>query len=649
MLNQKGPFPTRRLRLFCLAAIVCLACGANGLAQNATTGARPNILWLTAEDIGTELDCYDDSYAKTPCIDRLADRGMRYLTAWSNAPVCAPARSTLISGMYPPSLGSHHMRSLIRMPDEMQMYPCYLREAGYYCSNNSKQDYNLELTGEVWDESSRNAHWKNRQPGQPFFAIFNVTSSHESKVSKPQVELVHDPDLAPLPAYHPDTPEIRRDWAQFYSNATAMDQQIGQRLDEIEEAGLTEDTIVFFYGDHGAGLPRHKRFAFDSGLRVGLLVYVPEIFRELAPADYSAGATSQRLAGFVDLGPTALSLAGVKPPGHMQGHALMGKYEASAQPYLYGFRGRTDERYDNVRTVRDERYVYIRHYMPYRPYGQHVEVMFNSRTAQVWKKLFDDGKLPPHQAAFWKTKPSEELYDLQEDPHEVRNLADAPEHEAVLQRMREALRQWQLEIRDVGLLPEGEMHQRSAGGAPYSMGNDKTLFDVETILATADLATNGRSDGVGKLKKCLASPDIAVRYWGAVGLLCRGKPAVDAANAELRKAIEDNSPCVRLVAAESLARYGDASDRESSLDALCNIAREETNGYAVLEAVNALEYVCVDLLQQGLDPASLIGRIKSIDPDRDYVPESPLNKKLVAWPQRVLAHIEQILAPESMP
>lgn len=606
---------------------------------------RPNILWLTAEDIGTELGCYGDEYARTPCINQLSTRGLRYLNAWSNAPVCAPARSTLISGMYPPSLGSHHMRSLVRMPDGMRMYPCYLRDAGYYCTNNSKQDYNLELTGEVWDESSRNAHWNNRQAGQSFFAIFNITSSHEGKVNNPQTELVHDPDRAPLPAYHPDTPETRQDWAQFYSNATAMDREIGQRLDEIEAAGLVDDTIVFFYGDHGAGLPRHKRFAFDSGLRVGLLVYIPEKFRDLAPADYGTGKISRRLASFVDLGPTALSLAGVKPPEHMQGHALMGKYETPAQPYLYGFRGRTDERYDNVRTVRDGRYAYIRHFMPYRPYGQHVEVMFNSRTAQEWKRRFDEGKLLPHQAAFWMTKPAEEFYDLHEDPDEVHNLVDSPEHQSRLARMRQALRQWQLGIRDVGLLPEGELHRRSEGSTPYTMGHDPDQYDVETILDAAELATNGQAGGIDKLKEALASSDVAVRYWGTVGMLCRGRPAVEVSKTELRKALRDDSPCVRLVAAEALARYGESSDREPALDALCSIANQETNGYAVLEAVNALEYVCVDLVQQGVDPQSLAGRIKKIDPNRNYLPESRLNGKLIAWPQRVLSHIEEILTP----
>jgi uncharacterized sulfatase len=331
----------------------------------------------------------------------------------------------------------------------------------------------------------------------------------------------------------------------------------------------------------------------------------------------------------------------------MQGHAMMGEYAATAPPYLYGFRGRTDERYDNVRTVRDERYIYIRHYMPYRPYGQHVEVMFNSRTTQAWKRLFDEGKLPPHQAAFWRTKPSEELYDLNDDPDEVRNLVDSSKHKAVLQRMRRALREWQIEIRDVGLLPEGELHRRSAGSTPYQLGHDETRYDLEAVLAAADLATNGETSGVALLKKSLASSDSAVRYWAAIGLLCRGKPAVDAAQAELRKAIDDDSPSVRIAAAESLARYGSLSHRQPALDTLCRIAQQETNGYAALGAVNALEYVIVDLIAQGADPQALADRLKAIEPDRDYFPESRLNKKLVAWPQRILAHIGVILTQET--
>ncbi len=627
----------------CLAGGSGLLVGTKGWSVPADKGARPNILWLTCEDTGTELGCYGDDYAVTPNIDRFATKGLRYKYAWSTAPVCAPARSTLISGMYPPSLGSHHMRSLTHMPKDMRMYPCYLRDAGYYCTNNSKRDYNLAETGEVWDESSKSAHWKNRAPGQPFFAIFNSTASHEGKVTNPQVELIHDPGKVPVPAYHPDTPEVRRDWAQYYSNVTAMDKIIGQQLQELEDAGLAEDTIVFFYGDHGAGIPRHKRFAFNSGLHVGFIVYIPEKFKHLAPKDYAAGAASERLAGFVDFGPTAISLAGLKPPAHMQGKALMGKYEAPKQKYLFGFRGRTDERYDNVRTVRDQRYIYIRHFMPYRPYGQHVEVMFKSGTAQSWKRLFDEGKLTPEQAAFWKTKPSEELYDLQKDPDEVNNLVDSPAHQKVLRPMRSALHDWQLDIRDVGLLPEGEIHARSEGSSPYEMGHNAGQYPIKKVLAAADLATSGKAKGVPELKQALEDADSAVRYWGAVGLLCRGKAAIKESKAELRTAMKDDSPYVRLVAAEAVARYGDAGGLEPALAVLLDIADTETNGYAALEAVNALEYVCTDLVARDANVKDLAQRIRSINPEREYIPDSKINSKLVAWPKRIINHILEIL------
>ncbi len=239
------------------------------------------------------------------------------------------------------------------MPEFMKMYPQFLRERGYYCTNNSKEDYNLTKPGQVWDESSGKAHWKNRQPGQPFFAIFNITVSHESQIRTRPHTLVHDPAQAPLPAYHPDTPEVRHDWAQYYDKVTEMDAQAGQRLKELEEAGLADETIIFFYGDHGSGMPRSKRWPYDSGLHVPLIVHVPDKFRELAPKDYQPGGATDRLVAFVDLAPTLLSLAGVKPPEWMQGHAFLGRFEAPPQKYLFGFRGRMDERYDMVRSVRN--------------------------------------------------------------------------------------------------------------------------------------------------------------------------------------------------------------------------------------------------------------------------------------------------------
>ena len=377
-----------KIRILTLLAVILSSAATSLLAAD-----RPNVLWITSEDNGPELGCYGDDFADTPNIDSIASKGMIYLNAWSTAPVCAPARTTIISGLYPPSTGSEHMRSMTRLPESMKMYPQYLREAGYYCTNNSKEDYNLEKPGQVWDESSRKAHWRNRKPGQPFFAIFNFTVSHESQIRKRPHTPVHDAGKVRVPAYHPDTPEVRRDWAQYYDKITEMDAQVGRVLKELAEDGLTDNTIIFYYGDHGSGMPRSKRWPYNSGLNVPLILSVPHEFRDLAPADYRPGGKSDRLVGFIDLAPTLLSVVGIEPPDYMQGHAFLGTYERTEQPYGYGFRGRMDERYDMVRVVRDKRYIYIRNYMPHKIYGQYIAYMFQTPTTQVWKDLYDQGKL----------------------------------------------------------------------------------------------------------------------------------------------------------------------------------------------------------------------------------------------------------------
>src|SRR5688572_3538957 len=299
--------------------------------------SRPNILWITSEDNGPHLGCYGDAYATTPHLDALAARSLTYLHCWSNAPVCAPARTAIISGVYPTSTGSEHMRSSVAMPAHMRMYPQILREAGYYCSNNSKEDYNLEKPGKVWDESSPRAHWKNRKPGQPFFAVFNIGVTHESQIRKRPHTHKHDPAKVRVPAYHPDIPEVRQAWAQYYDQLTEMDALAGKHLRELEEAGLADDTIVFYYGDHGPGLPRNKRSACNSGLHVPLIVHVPEKFKHLAPKDYASDAKTKRLVQFVDFAPTLLSLVGLKAPEWMQGRAFMGPHEAAPNEFLHGF------------------------------------------------------------------------------------------------------------------------------------------------------------------------------------------------------------------------------------------------------------------------------------------------------------------------
>ncbi|MBN2293620.1 MAG: sulfatase-like hydrolase/transferase, partial [Pirellulales bacterium] len=270
---------------FSVLSVVALPCFAE-------QPSRPNVLWLTCEDISPNLGCYGDDYAITPNLDRLAEQGVRYTQAVGICGVCAVNRSCLITGMYPSTIGSQDMRSLIRLPKSIPTYSELLRKAGYYCTNNSKTDYNFPTPVEAWDECSAKAHWRNRAPEQPFFAVFNYTGTHESQIwetnhrrhaAKLRHDELHDPKEAPVPAFHPNTPEVRRDWANYYDNITALDHWIGARLEELKKAGLEEDTIIFFYSDHGVGMPMCKKWVWDWGLRVPLLIYFPKKYRHLAP------------------------------------------------------------------------------------------------------------------------------------------------------------------------------------------------------------------------------------------------------------------------------------------------------------------------------------------------------------------------------
>ena len=555
-----------------------------------TAAEPPNILWLTSEDNGPQLGCYGDGYAVTPHLDALAAKGMIYLNVWSVAPVCAPARTALISGMYPSSTGAENMRSEIRLPAGMKMFPQFLRKHGYYCSNNSKEDYNLIKPGKVWDDSSTNGHWRNRPPGQPFFAVFNFTQSHESQIRKRPHSLKHDPTKAPLPSYHPDTPEVRQDWAQYYDQITVIDAKAGKRLRELDAAGLADDTIVFYFGDHGAGLPRSKRSACNSGLRVPLIVYVPPKLRPLAPKDYRPGGKSERLVSFVDFAPTVLSLAGVESPAYFQGRAFMGKQAGPAPKYLHGLRGRMDERYDLVRSVFDGRYVYVRNFMPHRPHGQYVAYMFETPTTRVWKQLFDEGKLSPAQRLFWMPKPPEELYDLFSDPDEVRNLAGSSHHQAILRRLRKARQDHAKRIRDLGLLPEDDIHRRAQDTTPYAMGRNDGIYPFKKILAAAELASSLRPEAIPALQKSLRASDSAVRYWAAMGLLMRGREAVQNARKPLRAALGDVSPSVRTIAAEALSLFGSEADLAPALTVLIEAADLRTQSvHTSILALNALD------------------------------------------------------------
>jgi len=555
---------------------------------------RPNILWISSEDNGPHLGCYGDDYAVTPILDALAAKGMRFTRAWSNAPVCAPARTTVISGIYPPATGAEHMRSQTALPEGMKLFPAYLREAGYYCTNAAKEDYNLVKGDDVWDESSGKAHWKKRAAGQPFFAVFNSTISHESQIRNaiPDENRIHDPAKVRIPAYHPDTPEVRKDWAQYYDRLTMMDSELGGRLREIEEAGLAEETIIFYWADHGSGMPRNKRWPYDSGLRVPLIAHFPKKWEHLAPDGYTSGGTSDRLVAFVDFAPTMLSLAGIEPKVWMQGLAFAGEFEKPGREFNYGFRGRMDERIDLVRSVTDGRYVYLRQYMPHRIYGQYIDYMFQTPTTRVWRGLFDEGKTTEAQSHFWREKPAEELYDLENDRDEVANLVASPAHEAVLTRLRMAHAAWEKAVRDVGFLSEAEIHARSAGSTPYEMARDSAKYDFEAIFAAAQLASSRDANDLPAIVELLGSPDSGVRYWGATGLLIHEENGYKAGQASLIKALGDSSASVAIVAAEVLGRFGSDGEKEAALDLLLKHADQvQGNVFDAILAGNSLDYL----------------------------------------------------------
>ena len=595
---------------------------------------RPNILWLTSEDHGPEMGCYGDSLARTPNIDALAAKGMSFKRAWSVAPVCAPARTAIISGMYPSSTGGIHMRSMVKMPKDTKMFPELLRESGYYCTNNSKTDYNLKEPGKVWDQSSNKAHWKNREADKPFFAVFNSTKSHESQIRTRPHTAITDPAKVRVPAYHPDTPKVRQDWAQYYDKVSEADADAGRHLKELADAGLADDTIVFYYGDHGSGMPRSKRWPSNSGLHVPMVVYFPKKWEHLAPAEYKAGGQSDRMVSFVDLAPTVLSLAGIKPPVWLQGNAFAGPHQSQPQPFLYGERGRMDERMDLVRSVTDGRYVYLRNYMPHVSQAQRVAYQFETPTTQVWHNLFVAGKTNEAQSIFWKVpKASEELYDLNHDRDEVRNLATTPDHTVVLSKLRTALREHILNVNDVCFLPEREMHARAGNAAPFDMARDPSKYSLAKALDAAELSSQPNNSDAAALVANLANKDSAIRYWGAIGLLTRGEETVKSNQLALQSALSDDSPDVRIIAAQAIALHCEGETRNIALQALAELISPKKNG--VLTSMSAL--ASVEAL--GERASSLHGQVASLSPDGN----AP-DKRYESYVPRL---IENIASPSS--
>ncbi|HUT29555.1 MAG TPA: sulfatase-like hydrolase/transferase [Sedimentisphaerales bacterium] len=494
-----------RRRLLHAAGISAAGFALGGLAKSVRAASeRParqlNFLWISCEDISPDLACYGDGYAASPNLDRLAVEGCRYTRAFVSFPVCAPTRSSIITGVHPGTLGSMHMRTKNKSyeavpPAGIKCFTEYLRAAGYYCTNNSKTDYQFTPPFTAWDESAKGAHWRNRPADMPFFSVFNLTTTHESRCWPRDSEvLMHDPTKAPVPPYYPDTPIVRENIARYYDNITEMDKQAGDLLEQLEQDGLARDTVVFFWSDHGRGLPRCKRWPYDSGLHVPLIIRWP--------GRIEAGSVCDDLVNLIDLAPTLLSLAGIDVPEYMQGRALLGQKKSKPREYVFGGRNRMDaSSNDYIRTARDKRYRYIRNFNPEAPYAQRIDYMEKMPIMQEWRRLNAEGKLTGPQKIFFEhPKPPEELYDLTADPYEVNNMADSPDHQKVLRRMRIALEKWIKEAHDLGGLDEDELIERMWPGRK------------QPVTATPTFDTSPNADGNMRVAIRCATEGASIGY-----------------------------------------------------------------------------------------------------------------------------------------
>lgn len=512
----------------------------------------PNVLWISAEDISPAWGCYGGSMATTPNIDALASQGYVFTQAFSNAPICAPARATLITGMYATSTGTQNLRSNIPIPENLKILPQLMSEKGYFTSNNSKTDYNFSPDGR-WDDLGNQAHWRNRKDKRPFFSVFNFGITHEghANTSVPEdtktLSEKHNPKDMVVPPYFPDTPEFRNIMAHQYDLITVFDQEVGKLITQLKEDDLYENTIVFVFSDHGFGLPRYKRWLYDTGLRVPFVLHAPERYRHLV-SNLNAGNVDT-MVGFVDFAPTVLGLAGVDTPEIMEGKNFLGA-NSQNKKYIYGYRDRADDVFDVSRSVFDGRYLYIRNYLPHRPYIQNAQI-FN-KGKRSYDELFrvkDLGKLSEESLKMFKPKAVEELYDLQKDPNELHNLVEDPQYKEVKNKLHKKVKDHIVETRDTGFMAEGQMMASGENSSVYEAARDTSQYRPEHVLEIAELV--GQIQDLNQLEKYIQSQDPSVRFW-ALNAIDAFEGNISSQKENVLAALEDSSSPNRGLAAEIL-------------------------------------------------------------------------------------------------
>ncbi|MBL7223634.1 MAG: sulfatase [Candidatus Brocadiae bacterium] len=549
---------------------------ARGVVGAAAKERRPNFLWILSEDNSKHyLRLLDPHGAPAPAIERLAKDGVVFARAFSNAPVCSVARTTLMSGTLAPRIGTqyHRKMKLANLPPGLRMWPFYLRQAGYYTSNNRKKDYNCVEGKGVWDESSGKASWRKRpSKDKPFFHMQSTGVSHEGRLhfGKDQIKRggTHaDPEKVFVAPYHPDTPTFRFTCARYHDCMAAVDQQVKQLVGQLEQDGLLDDTFVFYFGDHGGVLPRGKGYIYESGLHVPLVVRIPKNFQHLVTL--KPGSRTNGFVSFVDFGPTLLHLAGLKIPKQMDGKAFLGddiSAEAlAARDETFGYADRFDEKYDLCRSLRKGRFKYLRSYQAFYPDGLQNNYRYRMLAYEEWRTLFKAGKLNAAQRQFHERKPVEALYDIETDPHEVEDLSGDPKYAATLADLRGRLQARVKGLPDLSFYPESHLIDNAlTDGAAFGQ---KHKAEIGRLVDVADLSLLPFDKARPGIDKALASRNRWERYWALIVCSCFGEKAKAMVPAA-KERLKDEEPLVKVRAAEFLAIVGAADPRPTFYEVL---------------------------------------------------------------------------------
>lgn len=525
---------------------------------NSNETGRPNILWIVAEDISPLFGCYGNKDAATPHIDKLAEQSYVFLRAYATAPICAPSRSCLATGMYATSLGTQNLRSEVKIPNRIQPLAKLFRKHGYWTALRGKTDYNFDPEGffDYWKQDT--SPWQKCPADKPFFAFMNLGSTHEGSgnfttraaptLKRLPPELKHDPQKVTLPPYFPDTLEMRRIWARYHDLITVWDLDVHAVLEQLEKDGRADNTIVFLMADHGMGIPRYKRWLYLTGLHVPLIVHVPKKFQHLTGGDLRVSERNE-LVSYVDLPPTVLKMAGISIPKNFQGQPL---FSSPQRKYIFGARDRADDMYDLSRAVFDGRYLYIRNYLPYLIPMQEGIIMspYRKESHKELYRVHRAGQDTEQSRKLWDPRPFEELYDIQNDPQELHNLAKEKQLDKMKTRLATRLRAWIIETRDSAFMTEPEMHRRAIvdDSTPYDILQNKQ-YDIKGVLAAAEQASLPGSVLIP------ASDDPLVTFWAIQQRIMRDDKSKETI-AFLRSQLANKNPTVRTTAAETLARIG---------------------------------------------------------------------------------------------